>query len=94
MQMLDQDQHLLQTAEEIGKLLARQYKDDLSVSESQTLLNWMHQQNESTRKYLDWISDPSQIEEDLQILANIDVAGALEDVQRMILADVFRSSEQ
>jgi hypothetical protein len=94
MQMREQDQHLLQTAEEIGKLLARQYKDDLSVSESQALLDWMHRQSESTQKYMDWICDPSQIEEDLQTLASFDVAGALEDVERMILADVFRGSEQ
>ena len=85
----DQGHRLLQKAEEIAKLLARQYKDELSVSERQTLLEWMHRQNPATRKYLDRISERSQIERDLQTLASIDVDSALEDVRQRILADPF-----
>jgi light-regulated signal transduction histidine kinase (bacteriophytochrome) len=87
----DQDHRLLQKAEEIAKLLARQYKDELSVSERQTLLEWMHRQNPSTRKYLDRISDRAQIERDLQTLASIDVDSALADVRQRILSDPFHS---
>jgi hypothetical protein len=88
----DRDHHLLKTAEEIGKLLARQYKDELSASEEQTLLRWMAQQKASTRAYLERITARPQIEKDLQTLASIDVDSALEDVRRRILSDPFRAS--
>lgn len=85
--MQSKDQQLLKTAEEIGRLLFLERNDELSKEERQRLNEWLYEQGEATRDFIEHIMEWPQIEKDLQVLYSFNTDEALAEIQKRISND-------
>lgn len=82
--MLTRGQRQIMTAEKISKLLLLRMMGQLSRTDWEELNTWLSEQDESTREYIDQITERSWIEGDLLAFVCIDVESALSEVQKRI----------
>ena len=78
------DQQQAYTMARIAQLLFKRLKGEITPDESQTLNNWLGQQNLVTREFIDKITEPEEIEAALAEMRSIDVDAALTDVMARI----------
>lgn len=78
------DKQVIETMQEIGRLLFRRMKGDLSIHEQIALDNWLKEQDPESKQFFEDCSDWDQVQVALSSMYDIDEAAALADVKKKI----------
>lgn len=82
--MSNDDQQILQTMQDIGRLLYRRLTNELDIHEQIALDNWLGQLDPGSRRFFEDCADWDQLQPALQMMYSFDQEAALADLQKKI----------